>query len=86
MRRVVVILCDKVFWKLPWGGGGRTWKYYNEILNISISPSENMCKPPKWCKPWMWKLEHSIANTLFQFLKRNKEILQSEYYRRNVTS
>jgi hypothetical protein len=34
----------------------------------------------------MWKLEHSIANMLFQFLKRNKEILQNEYYRRNATS
>lgn len=74
MKKKIVFICNKIFWKLPWGGGGRTWKYYKEILNIYVSPARGMCETPKWCKPWMWNAEHYLADILFDFLKKNKEI------------
>lgn len=83
MKKEIVILCAKIYNNLPWGGSSRSWTYYHDILGIYISPSCDTYEPPKWVKSWMKKTENRLAVHLFDYLKKNKDVVQ-EYHRKQI--
>lgn len=74
MKKVIVILCIKLYNLFPDDTGG--WLYYHDVLDKFISPASEGGKMPRWYKPWMYKIE----NLLFTYIKKNKDIAK-EYHR-----
>lgn len=67
---------------------GWHWEYEKEIYNTNISPIEKWdyetgaliaiypdANMPKWYKGWMRKIEEPIANKIFNYLLKNKDML-----------
>ena len=82
MREIIVLLCDKVFWAIPYVKytTGFTCMYYTEILHIAISPADDsLPAPPQWYKPWMWKIQYKFAHKIFNYLKDNSDCIYDKY-------
>lgn len=82
MREIIVYFCDKIFWAIPYVKytTGFDCMYYNEILHVAISPADNLLPaPPKWYKPWMWKIQYKFAHKIFNYIKENSDCIYDKY-------
>ncbi len=77
MKKFIVILCFNLYRIFPNSMG---WNYYHDIMGIYISPAKDGPSWPKWHTSWMLKLEFWIRDHLFDYIKRNKDIVKA-YHR-----